>query len=66
MKIKELLKIYKQLHKKSGCIVITKNKVGAQASIYGDFGIVELTNYTKGFDNIIIKGNYIPVDLRNK
>lgn len=51
MKIKELLKIYKQLHKKSGCIVITKNKVGAQASIYGDFGIVELTNYTKGFDN---------------
>ena len=51
MKLKELLKIYKQLRKKDGCIVITRESCGAKASLYGNFGVVELCNYTKGFDN---------------
>ena len=51
MGLKELFKIYNQLRKKSGCLIITKLEYGAMVTRYGDFTNEDINNYTSGFNN---------------
>lgn len=51
MKIKTLFKIFKDIYKKDGCIIITKEPFGATATRYGNMSNYDIARYTKDFYN---------------